>query len=95
MNYHDELLQMRESVARRKNSLVEPDAYGFDDPATLAGIRDALNKAKLEDGRTDLIVRRGLDAEGKPEAWAIVKDGDATLYVGNFSYTCPPRTDCS
>jgi hypothetical protein len=98
MSYHNELAKMRASVKRRENALYVPDSYGFDDPILLVQIRDALDTAiaKAREVKARLIVKLGLDADGNPEAWIIVRSGDELLYVGNAAYTCPPRPpqDC-
>jgi hypothetical protein len=88
MNYHDELRQMRESVARRERTSFVPDSYGFEG-RTVEHVREALDKARDEDPR--IVVALGIDADGNPEAWLVVKARGEVLYAGDFSYTCPPR----
>jgi hypothetical protein len=97
MTYHDELRQMRASVDRRKNAQIEPESYGIDDQPTLVAIRDALDTvlAASGDAKPQVTFKPGLKKDGTPEAWVVVKSGDEMLYVGDFVYTCPPRTDCA
>jgi hypothetical protein len=96
MSYdRDEYQRFESSVGRYKNAQLEPDTFGFDDRETLAKIEEALGIARRNPG-AKLLFKRGLDADGNHEGWVLVKSGSTLLYVGNVSYTCPPRPpeDC-
>lgn len=88
--------KMKAAVERLRNSKHEPDVYGFDDPETLAGLAKAL-AAVSGQKEPKLFVCRGLTEAGEPDAYLVVK-GDAGIeFVGNISFTCPPRPpeDCT
>ena len=87
-----ELREMRKSVERKHNARFQPDTFGFD-AERVKVLYEAM------DGMGDdctLLVKLGLSERGEPEAWLVLKDGGEVVYVGDFSWTCPPRPpeDC-
>lgn len=76
---------MQASVARKRAAEFQPSTYGFEG-ATVEQARDALVK-----GGDRVLVKLGMREDGSPEAWLVVMSKSTRLYVGNVSYTCPPR----